>query len=65
MKFGQTQFGVVIPAYNEPRLKLLLERFDFSKTPHVVVVNDGSTDDSISKIENFPVKIKFKTFSFC
>jgi len=57
MKFGQTQFGVVIPAYNEPRLKLLLERFDFSKTTHVVVVNDGSTDDSISKIENFPVKI--------
>lgn len=36
--------GVVIPAYNEPRLASVLERFDRAARPSVVVVDDGSDD---------------------
>lgn len=50
-------FGVVIPAYNEPRLALLLRRFDFAVTPRVVVVDDGSTDGSAAVAAEYPVTV--------
>lgn len=51
------KFGVVIPVYNEPRLKLLLARFDFAVTPLVVVVDDCSTDGSIDACRDYPVTV--------
>ena len=51
------KFGVIIPAYNEPRLTLLLQRFNFQITPLVVVVNDGSTDDSCQAARSSPVTL--------
>lgn len=49
------KFGVVIPVYNEPRLRLLLPRFDYAVTPNVVVVDDCSTDGSTDVCADFPV----------
>jgi dolichol-phosphate mannosyltransferase len=51
------RFGVVVPVYNEPRLALLLEKFDFRVTPTVVVVDDGSTDGSTAVAERYPVTL--------
>lgn len=51
------RFGVVVPVFNEPRLARLLARFDFSKTPDVVVVDDGSTDGSVESAANVPVTL--------
>ena len=50
-------FGVVIPVYNESRFALLLRRFDFKPTPHVVVVNDGSDDGSTAVADEYPVTL--------
>jgi len=50
-------FGVVIPLYNESRFALLLRRFDFKPTPHVVVVNDGSDDGSTAVADEYPVTL--------
>ncbi|HEY2987961.1 MAG TPA: glycosyltransferase family 2 protein [Candidatus Binatia bacterium] len=50
-------FGVVIPVYNESRLALLLKKFDFDSVPHVIVVDDGSTDGSTAVAANYPVTI--------
>lgn len=41
--------GVVIPVFNEPRVRGVLERFDPKVTPLVVVVDDGSTDGSVAE----------------
>jgi len=49
--------GVVIPSFNEPRLALVLKRFDFASAPHVVVVDDGSTDDSATVVRGYPVTL--------
>lgn len=51
------KFGVVIPVYNEPRLALLLARFDFNAAPHVVVVDDGSSDGSTVIAGRYPVTL--------
>jgi dolichol-phosphate mannosyltransferase len=51
------RFGVVVPVHNEPRLALLLEKFDFRVTPHVVVVDDGSTDASTTAAGQYPVTL--------
>lgn len=51
------KFGVVIPVYNESRLKLLLEKFDFNSVTQVVVVDDGSTDGSTSVATHYPVTL--------
>src|SRR5262249_11636496 len=51
------QVGVVIPVYNESRLALLLKRFDFELTPHVVVVDDGSTDGSTAVAAQYDVTV--------
>jgi dolichol-phosphate mannosyltransferase len=51
------KFGVVIPAYNESRLALLLKKFDFNSVPHVVVVDDGSNDGSTAVAGDYPVTL--------
>jgi glycosyltransferase involved in cell wall biosynthesis len=51
------KFGVIVPTYNESRLALLLRRFDFSVTPHVIVVDDGSTDGSTAVGSQYPVTL--------
>lgn len=51
------KFGVVIPSYNEPRLAIVLSRFDFSITPHVVVVDDGTEDGSTEVCARYPVTL--------
>lgn len=51
------KFGVVIPVYNESRLALLLAKFDFDAVPHVVVVDDGSSDGSTAIAGNYPVTL--------
>jgi dolichol-phosphate mannosyltransferase len=54
---AEVRFGVVLPVHNEPRLALLLEKFDFKATPHVVVVDDGSTDSSMAPARDYPVTL--------
>jgi dolichol-phosphate mannosyltransferase len=51
-----TTFGVIIPSHNEPRLALLLPKFSFPETS-VVVVDDGSTDESIDIARRLPVTV--------
>ena len=51
------KFGVIVPTYNESRLALLLRRFDFAVTPHVIVVDDGSTDGSTAVGSQYPVTL--------
>jgi len=51
------KYGIIIPVYNEPRLKLLLDRFDFSEKQIVIVVDDGSTDQSTEVAKNYPVTL--------
>lgn len=51
------KFGVVIPVYNEPRLELLLARFDYTVTPLVVVVDDCSTDGSTEICRDYPITV--------
>jgi glycosyltransferase involved in cell wall biosynthesis len=51
------KFGVVLPVYNESRLALLLKKIDFTIVPHVVVVDDGSSDGSMAVAGNYPVTL--------
>jgi dolichol-phosphate mannosyltransferase len=52
-----TPFGVIVPVHNEPRLALLLRRFDFERTPSVLVVDDGCTDASSAVAAGYPVTV--------
>jgi dolichol-phosphate mannosyltransferase len=50
-------FGVIVPVHNEPRLRRVLARFDSAIAPHVVVVDDGSTDGCTAAAAEYPVTV--------
>jgi glycosyltransferase involved in cell wall biosynthesis len=54
-----TKFSIVLPAYNEASsLKLLLpELLELYPTAEILVVNDGSDDETLTVCQSYPVKV--------
>lgn len=50
-------FAVVIPAYNEEKTISDVARGALLATPHVVVVDDGSTDGTAAAVADLPVRL--------
>lgn len=50
---------IVIPAYNEGKIlrDVLRELLDYNRSYHIVVVDDGSSDDTAAKVIDFPVHL--------
>jgi len=50
---------IVIPAYNEGKIlrDVLRELLDYNQSYHIVVVDDGSSDDTAAKVIDFPVHL--------
>lgn len=48
---------IVMPAYNEGQIisDVIVELLEHSRTYNVVIVDDGSSDDTVDKSERFPV----------
>lgn len=64
------RLSIIIPVYNEEgTISEILRRVDDVKLPRnvskeIVVVDDGSKDNSKSKIQNSKLKLKIKNFKF-
>ncbi len=52
-----TDLAVIIPAFNEARtIKRIVEQ-SLQHSPHVIVVDDGSTDETVAMLEGLPVTL--------
>lgn len=49
--------AVVIPAYNEARSIRDIARRALAQSPLVIIVDDGSTDDTAAELEGLPVSV--------
>ena len=60
LKTKKVKISALIPAYNEgPRIENVLETVcEYPYISQIVVINDGSKDDTASKIRNFAKKCK-------
>lgn len=70
MKKQTTPFlSIIIPVFNEEkRIKNLISVFTFLKNQkykwEIIVINDGSTDKTVTVIESLKKKLKFKFISY-
>ena len=58
---SKTKFAAVIPAYNEEKTIRRLVEGTLNQMDRVVVVNDGSTDDTSLKIADLPIELLSNT----
>ncbi|WP_420419686.1 glycosyltransferase family 2 protein [Pacificispira sp.] len=49
--------AVIIPAYNEERTIRAIADGALKATPHVIVIDDGSTDDTLTQLAGLPVRV--------
>ena len=56
---AEASIWVIIPAYNEGRVlaDVLSELLEYNSTYHLVVIDDGSTDDTAQAARNLPVHL--------
>ena len=54
---------IIIPTYNNHRTVADIVRRSLAVCPHVVVVNDGSSDDTLKRLEPFKDSIQLITYS--
>jgi glycosyltransferase involved in cell wall biosynthesis len=53
----KVKFAAIIPAFNEEKTIRKLVEGTLNQMGRVVVVNDGSTDDSCKQLDNLPIEI--------
>jgi glycosyltransferase involved in cell wall biosynthesis len=56
---AEPSIWVIIPAYNEGRVlaETIGELLDYNRSYHLIVIDDGSTDDTAQAARNFPVHL--------
>lgn len=69
MKKNKPFLSVILPLYNEEkRLKNLIRIYNFlnsiKKSYEVILVNDGSSDKTLSSLKSIPKKYKYKLISY-
>ena len=52
-----TDFTTVIPAYNEAKTIRDIAQRALLHSKNVIIVDDGSTDNTIKQIQDLPVKL--------
>jgi len=53
----QTDFAIIIPAYNEQATIHDIATRALKVSPLVIVIDDGSSDQSVAKLENLPIEL--------
>jgi len=51
------KLSIVIPTYNSPLLKRALDSIPYDEDLEVIVVDDGSTDDTMNLLKNYNVEV--------
>ena len=54
---GKSKFAIVIPAYNEEATIKDVVNAALKESTHIVVVDDGSTDNTISQLDDLPITL--------